>query len=97
MNRIGGSRRKSRYKFRKPMRSKGKISISRFMQSFESGQKVHLSVEPSYHKGMYPSRFIGMTGIIKAAKGRCYEVMINDQGKEKMLIVHPVHLKQARG
>src|SRR3989338_4415543 len=83
MNRIGGSRRK--------------ISVSRFMQSFEEGQKVHLVVEPAYHKGMYHSRFIGKTGEIKGAKGRCYEVIINDHGKEKTLIVHPVHLKLSKG
>ena len=97
MNRIGGSRRKTRYKFRKPLGSKGKISVSRFMQSFEEGQKVHLVVEPAYHKGMYHSRFIGKTGEIKGAKGRCYEVIIDDHGKEKTLIVHPVHLKLSKG
>ena len=89
----GGLRRKSRYKFKKERRRKGKISVSRFMQTFNKGQKVHLSIEPSIHKGIYHSRFIGQTGVVKGVRGRCYEVVINDKGKEKLLIVHPVHLK----
>ena len=93
MKRIGGPRRKSRHKFKKDKRDKGKISVTRFMQKFEAGQKVHLILEPSVHRGLYHSRFVGKTGTIKAAKGRCYEVLIRDGGKEKTLIVHPVHLK----
>ena len=95
--RIGGSRRKSRYKLKKGRRAKGKISISRFMQTFKAGQRVHLIIEPSVHKGEYHTRFIGRTGIVQGIRGKCYEVVINDKGKEKMLIVHPVHLKATSG
>ena len=63
------------------------------MQTFSPGQRVHLSIHPSLHKGMYHLRFMGKTGIIKASRGKCYEVAVNDQGKEKLLIIHPVHLK----
>ena len=91
--RIGGLKRKSKYKLKKERREKGKISVSKFMQSFKAGQRVHLSIEPSLHKGDYHTRFIGKTGIVKAARGKCYEVAINDKGKEKLLIIHPVHLK----
>jgi|TARA_B100001964_G_C14194530_1_gene582693 large subunit ribosomal protein L21e len=91
--RIGGLRRKSRYKLKKERRAKGKISVSRFMQSFKAGQKVHLSTEPSVHKGNCHTRFIGKTGTVKALRGKCYEIAINDKGKEKLLIMHPVHLK----
>ena len=94
MNRIRGLRGKSRYKLRKGIREKGKMSITRFMQEFEAGQKVHLNLEPSYHKGIFHVRFQGKTGTIKAARGKCYEVLINDEGKEKMILVHPVHLKE---
>ena len=89
----GGSRRKSRYKLKKERREAGKISVSRFMQTFETGQRVHLSIESSLHKGCYHSRFIGKTGIVKGSRGKCYKVAINDKGKEKLLIVHPAHLK----
>ena len=96
-NRIGGLKRKSRYKLKKERRRKGKISVSRFMQSFKSGQRVHLVVESSIHKGFYHPRFIGKTGIVQGSRGKCYEVMVNDKGKEKLLIIHPVHLKETKG
>ncbi len=53
-----------------------------------------LSVEPAIHKGMYDPKFMGKAGIIKEKKGKCYEVKVQDQNKEKCLIVHPVHLKR---
>jgi len=93
MNRIGGLRRKSRHKLRKSIRERGKISVSRFIQKFKTGQRVHLIMEPSYHKGMYKTTFIGRTGIVTGLRGRCYEVVINNKGKEKLLLIHPVHLK----
>jgi len=96
MNRIRGSRGKSRHKFRKGPREKGKLRISKFIQCFEHGQKVHLSLESSYHKGLFHQRFQGKTGTVIASRGRCYEVVIKDGGKEKMIIVHPVHL-QSKG
>jgi len=67
------------------------------MESFKSGQRVHLNIEPSFHKGAYHPKFIGKTGIVLGLRGRCYEIMINDGGKEKMLIAHPVHLKASKG
>ena len=90
---IGGLKRKARYKLKKDRREKGKVSISKFMQTFKAGQRVHLSIEPSFHKGEYHPRYIGKTGIVKGSRGKCFEVVINDKGKEKMLIIHPVHLK----
>lgn len=94
VKRIGGIRRKTRYKFRKQKRSRGKISMTRYLQSFNVGDKVGLGVEPAVQKGMYHPRFMGTIGTVSGKRGRCYEVRINDSGKEKTLIVHPVHLKK---
>ena len=96
VKRIGGLRRKTRYKFSKEKRRRGKISITKYFQTFKAGERVYLSVEPAVQKGMYHPRFMGKTGIIKSKRGRCYEVMINDIGKEKKLIVHPVHMIKAK-
>jgi large subunit ribosomal protein L21e len=93
MKRIGGLRRKSRYKLKKEIREKGKISVSRYMQRFKTGQLVYLKMEPSCHKSNFSTKFIGRTGIVKGTRGKCYEVSINDQGKEKLLILHPIHLR----
>ena len=95
VKRIGGFRRKTRYKFRKEKRQRGKISITRYFQSFNAGDRVYLGAEPAVQKGMYYPRFMGKTGIVRGKRGRCYEILINDIGKEKTLIVHPVHLKKA--
>jgi large subunit ribosomal protein L21e len=40
---------------------------------------------PKYH---------GMVGTIIGKRGECYEVLVNDKGKEKMIIVHPAHLEK---
>jgi len=95
VKRIGGIRRKTRYKLRKEKRGKGKISITNYFQSFKIGDRVHLGVESAVQKGMYHPRFMGKSGVIKGSRGKCYEVSINDFGKEKKLIVHPVHLKKS--
>ena len=95
VDRKGGIRRKTRYKFSKEKRSRGKISITKYLQSFVVGDQVYLHVEPAVQKGMYHHRFMGKAGLVKGKRGRCYEISINDKGKEKMLIVHPIHLKRS--
>lgn len=95
VKRLGGIRRKTRYKLKKERRYKGKISITKYFQSFNVGDRIYLSAEPAVQKGMYHPRFMGKAGTIKGKRGRCYEVTIKDFNKEKTLIVHPVHLKKA--
>lgn len=94
MKRIGGLRRKTRYKLKKHVENKGKVRLSRYFQEFTVGDKVVLSAEPAVQKGMYHPRFHGKTGVITGMKGKCYEVEIKDINKVKNLIVHPVHLKR---
>jgi|TARA_Y100000310_G_C20270341_1_gene617691 large subunit ribosomal protein L21e len=94
MQRIGGLRRKTRYKLRKNIRTKGKISLRRFFQRFKEGDKVYLSAEPAIQKGMYHPRFHGKAGIIKNKQGSNYHVEIKDGGKRKLILTHPVHLKK---
>ena len=94
--RLGGFRKKTRNKFKKDAGMHGKISIKYFLQTFEPQERVFLSVEPAVHKGMYLPRFLGRAGIISKKIGTCYQVKIDDMGKEKLLIVHPVHLRKAQ-
>lgn len=91
--RIGGFRRKTRSKLKKNVRTKGKLSLTKYFQEFKEDQRVLLHAEPSIQKGMYFPRFHGKTGIIKGKKGSCYQISIKDGGKEKTLVVHPVHLR----
>jgi large subunit ribosomal protein L21e len=96
VKRIGSRRRKTRHKLRKKKSDRGKLGISSFIKELKQGDKVVLKAEPSYHKGMYFHRFHGKTAVVKAKKGSCYEVSVRDGGKQKTLIVHPVHLKRVK-
>jgi len=89
----GGIRKKSRHKFQKNYREKGKISLRAFFRKFIPGDKVVLKANTAHQGGMYASRFHGKAGVIGEKKGSCYYVSINDGNKSKKLIVHPVHLK----
>ena len=95
VQRIGGSRRKTRHKMAKNVRDKGKLSLTRYFQEFKNGDQVYLVAEPSYHGGTYHLMYHGKAGIVLDKKGTCYEVQIQDHNMAKMLIVHPVHLKRA--
>ncbi|MBW2983894.1 50S ribosomal protein L21e [Candidatus Woesearchaeota archaeon] len=92
--RLGSIRRKTRHKLSKSFRRRGKISISSYFQNFSAGDKVILSAESAYQKGMYHPKYMGKSGVVKNKKGKCFEVAISDKGKEKTLIVHPIHLKR---
>lgn len=95
VDRVGGFRRNTRNKLRKNVRDHGKISLKKYLQSFEVGSKVLLGAEPAYQKGMYFPRFYGKVGIVSKKVGTCYEVKIKDFTKEKIVVVHPVHLTVA--
>ena len=93
VKRIGGFRRKTRFKLQKDKRRRGKVSISKVLQEFEIGQKVQLVAEPSIQKGLYFPRFHGKHGVVIGKRGNAYLVEIKDFNKKKTLIVAPVHLK----
>ena len=90
--RKGVNWRKTRAKFRRNVRDKGKVSITKYLQSLKVGDKVNLNLNPSVHKGMYFPRFHGNKGTIKYKRGECYIVEKKEKNKIKNLIVHPVHL-----
>jgi len=94
MKRVGGFRRKTRHKMAKNVREKGKISLVRYLQKFNEGDRVCLIAEPAVQKGMYFPRFYGRAGTVQAKVGRCYEVLIKDGNSNKIVIAHPVHLKR---
>lgn len=92
--RKGGYRRKSRKLMRKNVSERGKISITRFIMEYKPGEHVVLKAEPAYHKGLFHLRFYGRNGVVLAKRGRCYEVGVYDGSRQKVLIVHPVHLRR---
>ena len=62
---IGKFRRKTRSKLKKSIKTRGKISINNYLQSFKPEEKVLLKAEPAVQKGMYFPRFHGKVGVVK--------------------------------
>ncbi|MBS3137296.1 50S ribosomal protein L21e [Candidatus Woesearchaeota archaeon] len=94
--RLGSIRRRTRHKFSKNVRQKGKISLTRFFQEFKEGDSVCFKLEPAIQKAMYHPRFHGKSGKVIGKRGNCYLIKINDFNKQKVLIVHPVHLQRMK-
>lgn len=94
VQRKGGSRRGSRNVFKKHFRKRGKISLSRYFTKFNAGEKAVLSAEPAIQTALYHVKFHGKIGTITGQCGESYKIKVRDGGKEKILYVHPVHLKK---
>ena len=80
---------------RKRQREHGKIKLSRYFQDLEKGQRVavirELAVQPKF-----PKQLQGRSGVIEGKRGSSYIVKIKDLKKEKIYIIHPVHLKKLK-
>ena len=78
----------------KSPRDKGKISLTAYLAKYAAGDRVLLKAEPASQEGLYFLRFHGRTGTVLAKRGECYEVQVPDGGKQKLVIIHPIHLKK---
>src|SRR3989344_6807612 len=94
VQRMGGTRRKTRNKLKKPMDRKGKISIRAYYKSFAVDDRVVFKADSSVHKGLYHPNIHGRSGKIVGKRGSCYIVSYKDGSKIKKTIVHPVHIKK---
>lgn len=97
VRRLDGARKRTRHKTLKGSREKGKVSLTRFVQQLKMGEKVMLKAEPAYQKAFYNFRFHNRVATVVGKRGKCYEVALQDGGKNKTLIVHPVHLHKTQG
>jgi large subunit ribosomal protein L21e len=95
MPRSHGERKNTRNKLSKKKRERGLSPISRAIQSFVFGERVHIRIDPSVHKGMPHHRFHGMTGTVKGERGRAYIVEVSDGKKQrkKELFIRAEHLR----
>ncbi len=80
---------------RKPIRTRGKLQLSRYFQSFEEGARVAV-VNESAVQSSFPLRLQGRTGVVLGKRGKSYLVQIKDQNKEKQFLVEPIHLKKIK-
>ncbi len=91
-----GKRSKTRTKFRKNIREKGKQSIKKIIQDFEEGERAIIKVDPSVHKGIPHSKFHGRTGKIIGKQGKSYMLKVKDGNTHKKVISRPEHLEKVK-
>jgi len=84
----------SRNKLSNDPRDRGTSPPARSVAEFETGERVHLSIDPSVPDGRFDHRFNGHTGEVIGKQGTAYKVAINDRGKDKTLLVGPAHLHE---
>ncbi|MCI4367955.1 MAG: 50S ribosomal protein L21e [Thermoplasmata archaeon] len=87
-----GFRSRSRGTFTKDVRERGLPPVTRFLQKFETGDKVIVRIESSDPHGMPHPRYQGRVATVVEGVGRAYKVTFLDGGKRKWLIANPIHL-----
>lgn len=80
---------------KKPVRTRGKISFSKYFQELEKGDTVAVVKEQAV-KSSFPERLQGRTGVVEGKRGNVYIVDIKDQNKEKKFLIAPIHLKKIK-
>jgi len=80
---------------KKTIRTRGKLSLSRYFQELKVGDSVAVIKEPSVGSN-FPVRLQGRTGIVESKRGKAWIIRIKDQGKEKKYLIEPIHLKKIK-
>ena len=80
---------------RKPIRTRGKLQLSKYFQNLKKGDFVAV-VRESAVQSNFPVRLQGRTGIIEDKRKKAYIVKIKDQNKEKKFLIEPIHLKKIK-
>lgn len=77
-------------------RDRGFSPPQRAIATFESGDRVHLVLDPSVTEGRFAPRFHGHTGTVLGQQGKAFKVRIRDGGAEKTIITTAAHLRAQR-
>jgi len=80
---------------RKKIRTRGKISLSKYFQELKKGDFVSIKREPSL-SSKFPKKFQGRTGIVEEKRGGAYLINVLDQTRQKKFLIHPIHLKKIK-
>ena len=84
----------TRNKLKNTPRERGTSPPQRAVEQFEDGERVHLKIDPSVSDGRFHPRFNGHTGTVVGTQGDAFKVEINDDGKDKTIIVTAAHLRR---
>jgi len=90
-----GARRRTRSVLQKRARARGLSPITKAFQVFEVGDKAHIEIDPSIHRGQPHVRFHGLTGTVVGSQGGAYLLAVMAGNKKKQIIVRPEHLRKA--
>jgi large subunit ribosomal protein L21e len=80
-------------KFKKHVRERGAIHVTKVIQDLKPGAKVVVVVDSSVMKGQPHARYQGRVGVVTEKRGRAYVVEVKDGGTIKRIISRPEHLK----
>jgi large subunit ribosomal protein L21e len=94
MKRSQGYKSKGRNIFRKSPRERGMRSLGYLLTDYSLGDKVLISIDPSFHKGQPYKRYHGKSGIISERRGEAYVINVQDGGKMRQIIARAEHLKR---
>ncbi len=89
-----GPRQATRNKLKNDARDRGASPPQRSVEEYETGEKVHLKIDPSVPKGQFHPRFNGHTGTVVGSQGSAFKVEIKDGGVTKTLIAAAAHLQR---
>ncbi len=96
MERSRGFKSRTRKKLSRKARERGALPVTKVVQEFETGDLVHIVIEPSVQKGQPHPKFHGKTGRVVEKRGRSYLIAVTDKDAKKILIAKPVHIKKQR-
>lgn len=80
---------------RKPVRTRGKFSFSRYFQRLREGDSVAIIRERALRVN-FPTSLQGRTGKIIGKRGKAYIIKIKGRVKDKEYLIEPVHLKKIK-
>jgi len=80
---------------RKPVRTRGKLQLSKYFQELGKGDSVTVVMERAVQSS-FPKTLQGRTGVIESKRGKAYIVKIKDQSKEKKFLIEAIHLKKIK-
>ena len=91
-----GYRRRTRSLMTKRVRTRGLTPITKAFQKFDVGDKAHVDIDPSVHRGQPHVRFHGHTGTIVRMQGKAYVIDVKMGDMMKQVIVRPEHLRKCK-
>ena len=80
---------------KKPIRTRGKLQLSKYFQELDEGDFVAISREQSIPIN-FPKRFQGLTGVVEGKRGKAYIVKIKDGNQDKRILIEAIHLKKIK-